>query len=501
VSGPPAAAPPSEAAARFGVVDIGSNSVRLVVYDARCRAPLVHLNEKAICRLGEGIEERGRLDPAGVGSALAALRRFRMLLEGLGVEEVDAFATAAVRRAADRRHFVSLAEHALGRPVAVLSGEQEATASALGVAGGLHGARGIVGDLGGGSIELARVEGLQVEPLVSLPIGTLTVRDALRRGRPAAEREAERAFALLPAELERHRGGRLYLVGGGWRALARVHLSLTDSPLHLVHGYALEAETLLALTTEIRGLRAERLARLPGLARRRVETLPAAAFLLEAMIRRLAPREVVFSATGLREGRLFARLDAEEMARDPLLEGARRLAATDARDAGFAVPLAAWLEPLLAGAPDALRRLQEAAILLSDTGWREHPDSRAAATFLRLVQFPFLGIDHPGRLFLAHAVFLRYGGPKDRTVRRYLERLDPAARRAATGLGSAMHLAYRLSGGVGGILASSRLQRSEGELLLEAPGELLPPDPSVLGSRLKRVAKAVGAAQYRLRAL
>ncbi len=492
---------PRTAGGRFGVVDIGSNSVRLVVYDALCRAPFVQLNEKVICRLGAGLEARGRLDPAAVGSALAALRRFRILLDGLGVAAVDAFATAAVRRASDRGHFLSLAEHALGRPVAVLSGEEEARASALGVAGGFHAARGLVADLGGGSIEFAAVDGLSVRPLGSLPLGTLGMRDALARGRRAAEAAVSRAFAGCAETLRAMRGERLHLVGGGWRAIARIHLGLARSPLQLVHGLTLDAGTLLALAGELRTVRPERLVRLPGLARRRVETLPAAAFLLETVIRRLEPEAVLFSATGLREGRLFARLEAGEMARDPLLEGARRLAAADARDAAFAAPLTAWLAPLLADVPDHLRRLHEAAVLLSDTGWREHPDSRARESFGRLLRFPFLGVDHPGRVFVAHAVFLRYGGnAKDPAVRPVLERLDPAARRAATALGTAMHLAYRLAGGVGAILARSRLRREEGELVLEAPGELLPPDPSVLGGRLKRLAKAVGAGGYRLEA-
>ncbi len=498
-SGP--AAMPRTAGGRFGVVDIGSNSVRLVVYDALCRAPLVQLNEKVICRLGAGLEEHGRLDPGGVGSALAALRRFRILLDGLDVETVDAFATAAVRRAADRGHFLSLAEHALGRPVAVLSGEEEARASALGVAGGFHAARGLVADLGGGSIEFAVVDGLSVRPLGSLPLGTLGMRDALARGRRTAEAAVARAFADGAGTLEAMRGERLHLVGGGWRAIARIHLGLARAPLHLVHGYTLDAATLLAFAGELRATGPERLARLPGLARRRVETLPAAAFLLEAVIRRLEPAAILFSATGLREGRLFARLAPEELARDPLLEGARRLAAADARDPAFAGALADWLAPLLEAPSSDLGRLQRAAILLSDTGWREHPDSRARESFGRLLRFPFLGIDHPGRVFVAHAVFLRYGGTRtDRAVRPFLEHLDPAARRAATALGTAMHLAYRLTGGVGAILARSRLRREGGEVVLEAPGELLPPDPSVLGGRLKRLAKALEAEGYRLEA-
>jgi len=488
--------------ARFGVVDIGSNSVRLVVYDGLHRAPLVLLNEKAICRLGEGIEESGRLDAAGMGRALAALARFRTLLAGLGAEEADAFATAAVRRAADRDRFLALAARTLGRPVAVLSGEEEARATALGVAGGLHGVRGLVADLGGGSIEFARVEGGRVTPLASLPVGTLSLRPALARGRRAAAEEAARALVPPPTLVEAAREGRLYLVGGGWRAIARIHLGLGRSPLPVVHGLALRRSELLALLAEIRGMRPERLARLPGLGRRRVETLPAAALLLEVLLRHLAPGELVFSATGLREGRLFARLGAEAMARDPLLEGARRLAAGEARDPAFAGVLEDWLAPLLSPPSSELGRLQRAAVLLSDVGWREHPDSRAAATFARLSRFPFLGIDHPGRIFLARTVFLRYGGaPKDRALRPLIELLDPETRRAAAALGAAMHLAYRLSGGVGELLARSRLRLLEEEVLLEVPGELLPPDPSVLGGRLRRLAKALDRPRHRLRAV
>ena len=155
------------------VIDIGSNSLRLVVYDAPRRAAHTLLNEKVMCGLGRGLERTGRLNPEGVVQAKANLQRFVALARAAGAARIDVLATAAVRDAEDGADFVNDVEKRLSIRVRVLPGAEEGRLSALGVLAGIPDAAGVVGDLGGGSIELAAIGNGRVGSVATLPIGPL----------------------------------------------------------------------------------------------------------------------------------------------------------------------------------------------------------------------------------------------------------------------------------------------------------------------------------------
>ena len=302
----------------FAVVDIGSNSIRLVVYERLCRAPIALFNEKSVCALGRGLATTGRLGREEMDSALHALRRFAHIADALQAGEIEYVATEAVRSAENGAAFLTEAERAVGRPVAILSGHDEAYAAAVGVTHSFYRPHGVVGDLGGGSVDLSMVtpDG-PTAPYGSLPIGTLSVtRMLLERDVPAARVIDERLESL--SWLAGAAAGRsFFVVGGGWRALARVRLAMTDTPLKVVHDYRLTAEEAITLGRSIAALDDDELQTVPGMPGRRTETVRAAALLLERVVRRLEPKRVVFSAFGLREGRAFLRLSAAELAEDP----------------------------------------------------------------------------------------------------------------------------------------------------------------------------------------
>src|SRR6516164_10684900 len=159
------------------IVDIGSNSVRLVSYESLSRAPTPTFNEKALCGLGRGVAMTGLLPEDGVLKALAALQRFRVLCETMRIEDIRGIATAAVRDAANGAEFLDRAERVLGRKIELLSGQQEARLSALGVISSIYKADGVVGDLGGGSLELTDVRDRQCAPRITLPLGGLSLMD------------------------------------------------------------------------------------------------------------------------------------------------------------------------------------------------------------------------------------------------------------------------------------------------------------------------------------
>ncbi len=483
------------------VIDLGSNSIRLVVYERLARAPVPRFNERRFCGLGRELEATGRLAPGAIGPALRTLRRYAWLARAAGCERVDIVATAAVRRAADGAAFVGEVEATTGERVWVLSGPEEARTSAMGVRAGFHRPTGFVGDLGGGSIELARL-GLEEEPIegVSLPVGALAVAEALRRGRDRAEALVESVLAEFPELRGAARGRPFYVVGGSWRSLGRAHMALADTPLKVVHGLALSPAELVRLCRELAALDERARARLPGVSRRRLDLVPAGAFLLERVVRLLEPERVVFSATGLREGRLYESLPPAERLLDPLLAGCADLGVRDGRTAAIGPAMAAWTAPLFAFEEPAEARLRKAVCLVSDTAWREHPETRARDAFFTLAHYPLLGVDHAERAFLAYALFCRYEGRReDPAVARIVGLLDKPERRRAAALGAALDLAYRLSGGVAAVLEACRIRREGGALLLEVDHPAVDPQDEAVTGRLDALVAALGLDRAEIR--
>jgi exopolyphosphatase/guanosine-5'-triphosphate,3'-diphosphate pyrophosphatase len=473
----------------FAVVDLGSNTVRLVVFEGKSRVPTPMFNERFFCGLGRGLSATGRLDQDAVPQVMTSLDRFRRIAESLGASRLNVLATAAVRDGADGAELVRRIERRIGTRVTVLSGSAEAGLAAAGVISGMPEADGIVGDLGGGSLELADVKGRHTGRTASLPLGPLRLTEFGRADSLRMVREVTRQLRQVQW-LSRGRGRTFYAVGGSWRALAVTHMALTSHPVHMVHGYSLGRADAQALAQELRGPHGRELAKLAGVAERRLDLLPRAATVLERLIARMRPHAVVFSATGLREGFLFEQLDRRVRAKDPLIAAAEELAAREARDPAFGVRLAEWTKPLFPREKPEETRLRTATCLLNDTGWREHPDYRAEQVFLRILRHPFLALGHEDRVMLAAALYVAAGGKLGKAApNSALELLDRDRRHRAAVMGAALRLAYVVSGGAIAVLAHAQLTPRRGRLDLELKGKALPASPNV-ESALRRLVRA-----------
>jgi exopolyphosphatase/guanosine-5'-triphosphate,3'-diphosphate pyrophosphatase len=374
----------------------------------------------------------------------------------------------------------------------VLSGAEEAHFAAQGVISGLFRPVGLVGDMGGGSLEVAEALDDRVgDRWASLPLGALPVLSLLKAGGAAAKEriDAQLREGLPPVLTEPV----FYAVGGGFRALAKAHLCASAAPVRVVHGYSVKAELLRAFARKVWHTAPEKLAAMPGVASRRVATLPAAAIVMDRVLKHLGPERVVFSALGLREGWLYAQLPEAERYLDPLVEGAQLFGLPLARVPAFAAALARWTDALFPGEVPADRRLRLAVCALSDIAWRDHPDVRSEESFRRLLQFPFIGLDHAERVFVALAIHARYAGGSDA---RWLEPatalLSPGLRRRAMILGRTLLLGYRFSGGVPDILAGARLHIGPDIVRLEVGRAARVPDSEVVGDRLRLLAGAIG---------
>ncbi len=387
--------------AERAIIDIGSNTVRMVVYGGTLRAPTILLNERIAPRLGSEIATTGRLSEEGIDIALRGLRRFVLLLEDLEVEDIEAVATAAVREAANGANFVRMVEQ-IGLSPRVISGEEEARISANGVIGAFPGVAGVVADLGGGSLELVRIGDGAIDHATSLPLGTLRL-PRFRGGEPADMRKRLEK-QLKKGGWDEKQNAPLYLVGGTWRAMAVFAMEARKYPLTDPHGFELDASAAMKLARKLAAIDPAKLEGVDRITSLRAASLPDAALLLQAMLRKLGPTSVVFSSWGLREGLLYDRLPDHEKAQDPLLAGAAIFAAQRGAPPVLATRIAGWTVNAIPSGARGNERLRLAAIMLALASMQIEPNLRVHHAMDWALHKRWIGIDARGRAMLAAAI-------------------------------------------------------------------------------------------------
>lgn len=483
--------PSARALSRVGVIDVGSNSVRLVVFDGAARSPAYFYNEKIMCGLGKSLAETGRLNPQGRARALSALRRFALLAEGMQVEPLTIVATAATREAEDGPDFQAEVLRETGLRLHVVDGDEEARLSAQGVLLGWPEAQGIVCDIGGNSMELARIGEGRVGKRVSTPLGPFRLQQI---SEPKARR-AHVAKVLKAAKASlKSTGERIYLVGGSWRVIARLDMERRNYPLTVLHEYRMTPQ---GLGDTLDWLAAADLAALrgrTGTSQERMELVPLACEVLREILAVFKPTEIDVSAYGIREGTLYEHMPEKLRARDPLIEAARMAEKGQARIPGFGRKLYDFLLPLFPETPPGRLRLVKAACLLHDTTWRAHPDFRAEACFDNVTRANLGGLDHAGRIFLGLALLHRYKNSRSGS------RLEPMFRllaedqvQAAEVLGKAMRFGAMFS--IGDPARAGRLNWQPKKRLLGL--ELTPAGEALFGevarARFQSLAQALKA--------
>lgn len=481
-----------------GVLDIGSNSVRLVVYERHTRALTPLYNEKAACALGRGVAASGRLADESVEKSITAIRRFALVSRLMRVGAVHVLATSAVRDAENGPDFVKRVEEIMGAPVKILSGPEEAHFAALGVVAGMPGFAGVVGDLGGGSLELSNVAhqhdiGGETHALGAIRLQDDSGGDLKKLGEIVKARLADSQI------LGKGEAQQFCAIGGTWRSLVKVHQVRRKYPLHMIQDYVAEAGDILELCEAIITAAANG-KKLPGIENAssgRRPLLPYGAAVLAEVIRTGGFKEIVFSALGVREGYLFGKLSAEEQSVDPLLQAAEEMSILRARSPRHAEDLIGFSERFVraTGLEESRddERLRLAACLLSDIGWRGHPDYRGEQSVDLVAYGSLTGISHPERAFLAEALAVRYMGLKHKSESRALAKLagSDATERARL-IGALFRVAYPLSAGMAGVLPQVGFAVADGALVLQLPRDLAFLDGDHLRGRMKQLANAGG---------
>lgn len=446
---------------RRAIIDIGSNTVRLVIYAGPPRTPAVLYNEKITARLGKGVAENGQLAPKASGAALAALGRYAALLDLQGVRDVQTVATAAVRDAGNGAQFLEQVA-ALGLHPRLLSGEEEALAGATGVQAAFPRARGVVGDLGGGSLELTDIVDGQCQHGSSMPLGTLHL--AQMRAADPAKFSARVHKLLGAADWSERAGLPFYLVGGAWRALARYAMHQQDWPLDDPHGFEMTPEGLQTLARSLGQVQGKLKADVPGLSASRLASLPDAAALLAVLTRELQPAKLVFSSWGLREGLLHGKLDPVTQAQDPMTAGIIAFAEGCGTPASLGAMVAGWTAAANPTDGRGGESLRLSATLLALASMRVEPNMRADQAVDWALRKRWVGVDAQGRAMLAAAMLANAGRS---TIPPALDRLaDAASLREAFGWGLAIRLCRRFSGCSPQSLSNSMLRRDGTRLMM-----------------------------------
>jgi exopolyphosphatase / guanosine-5'-triphosphate,3'-diphosphate pyrophosphatase len=481
--------------APIAVVDIGSNSVRLVAYDRQSRAPVSIFNEKSLCGLGRQVAVSGRLPEDGLAQARAALKRFRVLCDFMRVERLYVLATAAVRRAENGRAFIEEVRAILGTDVLILSGAEEAHLAACGVLAGLHHSNGLAADLGGGSLEVIEVAKGRIGIGASFELGGLALRDSSGRNLKKAAKIVTDTLKDVPSILAA-KGRDIFAIGGTWRAIARLHMARTEYPLNVLHGYCVDAGAMIAFCQELQRIEIDSLPGIVEIARERRPLLVYGALVLEHLLHFSEAARFVVSTSGVREGLLYNALDEKSRAKDPLLEGARALNALHARAPEHADELIAWCDhfyqTLAPQDPINTPRMRHAACLVSEMAWRANPDYRAMEAARTIAHSALWGLDHGERAFLASVQHARYEGLVETSPPPLRSLLSPEQIDQARVLGCLLRVAYNISAGQPGILPHTHLGRRDRTLVLIIPHSFGDLSNERLLARLKQVGRVLG---------
>lgn len=451
-----------------GIIDIGSNSVRLVVYRGRGRMPLTLFNEKVMCGLGRGVGEKGMLEADAMELAIKAVARYGALCRDMDVRDIRAVATAAVRDASNGPAFIREASRRARVDIEIITGEEEARLSAMGVLSGIPHADGIAADLGGGSLELVRIANGKLGERISLPIGPLNLLAAKDTSASALEATIKKALGRVEW-LKAATGKPIYMVGGAWRALAHLHMYLTKYPLKVIHEYAMPADAIDDILRALKSLDKKTIKSIPNITDRRLPALPIAGLLLKQLAEHVKSTALISSAFGLREGILYERLSSETQKEDPLIAAARIEAAHEGRFPEHGDMLMRWMDPVFReGESSVFHRLRLATCLMSDVAWRGHPDFRADRAVDMSLFGNFVAIDPKGRTMIGLALFHAYGGDDDSRLENIADKLlNPYEQDLAEAWGLAIRLGQRLTGGAAAGLDGAQLKLTDTKLILQ----------------------------------
>lgn len=440
------------------VIDIGSNSGRVVVYRLHGDGYLrILATSRASLRLVRELDQSHALSPEAEARAIDALQDFRAIALGSGARRTVALATAAVRDAQNGPAFIRRVRRELGIGVRILSGDEEAEYGFVGAVRGLPVEDGILFDLGGGSMQVSRFRKRRLVRDWSFPLGALRLSDAFLRSDPPTGREIRRLQEHVRRTLEEAgvgrlgRGQALVGTGGTVRNLAKVDQRARAYPIHRLHGYILTRERLAAITALLAATRQRKRQGVPGLNDDRADSVAGGALAIQTLVEVVEAPEIHISGQGVREGMASSlgsrKLLSTEASREASVAALATSfsewdAAAARRRAGLVGTLLQVLEPR---ADAELREAAVHAAILLDIGRSIDYFERHAHVADIVLATDLVGFSHRSVALLSAVV--RSAGDADSTPASYaplLSRRDhDAVQRAGVLLGLADDIGER----------------------------------------------------------
>jgi exopolyphosphatase / guanosine-5'-triphosphate,3'-diphosphate pyrophosphatase len=474
-----------------GVIDIGSNSVRFVVYDGLKRVPLALFNEKHHCGLGSGIQQTGMLSPQAKENTRVTLKRFAMLAQQMELQQLFAVATAAMRDAKDGAAFADELTECSGIPIRIIAGKEEAHLAAQGILASIYKPEGLAGDLGGGSLELVEVNQRSIKGQTSSPLGALRLLDAYGTDVESMRAHVRKILGTIDWLGDPHKY--FYAIGGGFRTIASIHMHKTHYPLAIMHGYTIPTEELYTFCQWLMSLSAKEREQLDGLSSRRRDIFVPSVIIMQEILRMGNVEKVTFSASGIREGLLYDQLTPKIRKEKALMASLQHVMGGVPADPDYAQALNVWLDGLMMDEKDIQRKLRQAMCMLGDISLSVHPEFRADWAFEHIIQSSLWGISHRHRVVLALALYHRYRR-KWRRNDAVIELLSERDKRWAAVTGQAASLAFEISGGAVEMLQQVRLKLCRGgDIQLSGDMELLRMLPPAVEKRLEGLSEAFKA--------
>ena len=460
-----------------GLIDIGSNSIRLVIYRAGGRLPHPQFNERDVCKLGEGLSDTGMLAQDRMDHALKTLSRFGQIIKASALDRLDIFATEALRKAENAAEFIAKAEELLNAKIRILSGDEEAHLSGYGVLSGFVDVDGVVGDLGGGSLELAHIHSeapKDKEKVTSLPVGHLA----------KLKKRDISAFLEGVSWLDSMKGKTFYAVGGTWRAMATFYTSASKKRVDVVHGLTLSPAELEDLMDDIINPEHD----MQGIPPARRSSMKQAVKVMRVLLKHLQPNTVVFSSYGVREGILYEELSRDLRHVDPLMAGVEEYGMMTERYKGLGPALAQQITPFIKSLPKPLQRLSLACCYLADISWLDHPDYRATLAIEKMLGLSVVGVTHADRAWMAAVLSVRYKGsfPSRKVLRGLMNREQ---RRHARYIGSVLRMLMTASGGIPSLVNQLAITLEKRSITVGIPSDLTGVGNGVVERRVEAISE------------
>jgi exopolyphosphatase/guanosine-5'-triphosphate,3'-diphosphate pyrophosphatase len=451
--------------AKLAVIDIGSNSIRLVIYEKGNRLLLPFFNEKIICGLGRNLHHNGNFTIEAKINSIKAVSRFVTIATAIKAEKLIVFATAAFRIAKDGKEFVQQIEKECSIKIEKLSGEQEAKLAAQGVLYSFPKADGIAIDLGGGSIELAYINNNEIGKLYSCNVGLLILQEKMRtEGEEGVKRYIKENLASI--NIEKY-NDTLYLTGGGFRYLAKLHMKFVNYPLAIINNYQISVKNFLEILDILRTKTKEQLEKLVE-DYSRSETLKESILLTQSLIEVLRPKNIIFCAYGVREGIALSSSTLQYQNEDALVASCKDILNNDYSASNQTEVLFQWVKQIFRCKIEKFNRLIKACCILSNIARYDHTEYKAELAFQKIIDSIISGITHKERVFIASTLFHRYKiKDKNNIMKHTLKILTPRMKMTAKTLGITLKLAHTFSVGIDSLLKDMKIYIKKNSLVLE----------------------------------